>query len=680
LEGKERAGILHSPSFFERLSFSLSFSFRSGMTSLLISMGEEGAAGVAAGVALGLCLSEALRRQQQPGGELRSEAGYPLWLLLALCLAAAAAAWQLFPRPRRRVGDAAKQPASAVLPPAGAGKGAETKEGGGLPLFAAKKYGKSDAGPPSDSESSAETSSSSEQLPPPGAGADSGEADSSLGGDPFVGNDKPRRQRSSSDPVWPILHGGDERQAPRSLSAAVGSPAQPRRSAIRLSYGGSMEEEDFRAAWGGHFPIESVGSSSGSTGSLPSAGSLRVSPGAYGPANEAAESAQPGSRSPLLNSSMERPIVIEKPNLHGLAQTEAAPDVHNEYEIVYSRPSAVTKLHWQGKPHTVLIISKIFDPTITPIVSSMAAYLAEAHGISVCVERAIHEQLPHLLCCEEIDGDLEHVVDLVIVLGGDGTLLHVNSLFGGASCPPVMAFAMGSLGFLAPFNIDHFQDQLDTLLDGEECHITLRSRLQCSHFRATVADGATPEAGTEDKSDRQPKLGSHVPMHPKHELADSVDALNEVVIDRGKSGFLTHLLLYINNRFVTAIQADGIIIATATGSTAYSLSANGSLVHPSVGCILLTPICPHTLSFRPMVLPPSSTIRIQVPLSAHRNSSPSAAFDGRHQRELAPGDAISVRLSRNTFPSITRETQMSDWIETVVRNLNWNRRVQQKEK
>ncbi|CAI0450138.1 unnamed protein product [Linum tenue] len=119
----------------------------------------------------------------------------------------------------------------------------------------------------------------------------------------------------------------------------------------------------------------------------------------------------------------------------------------------------------------------------------------------------------------------------------------------------------------------------------------------------------------------------------EYETEEPILVLNEVTIDRGISSYLTNLECYCDNSFVTTVQGDGLILSTTSGRTAYSLAAGGSMVHPQVPGILFTPICPHSLSFRPLILPENVTVRVQVPFNSR---SPAwASFDGKDRKQLA---------------------------------------------
>ncbi|KAI9219962.1 ATP-NAD kinase-like domain-containing protein [Blastocladiella britannica] len=152
--------------------------------------------------------------------------------------------------------------------------------------------------------------------------------------------------------------------------------------------------------------------------------------------------------------------------------------------------------------------------------------------------------------------------------------------------------------------------------------------------------------------------------------------LNELVVDRGPSAYMSQLELFGDERHLTTVQADGLVVSTPTGSTAYSLSAGGSIVHPEVQAVLVTPICPHTLSFRPMLLPDGMEIKVCVP-GGSRNTA-WASFDGRHRIELKQGDFVSITASKYPFPTICHQDQSRDWFHSLARCLHWNERQRQK--
>jgi len=229
--------------------------------------------------------------------------------------------------------------------------------------------------------------------------------------------------------------------------------------------------------------------------------------------------------------------------------------------------------------------------------------------------------------------------DLVLTLGGDGTVLFTSWLFQ-RIVPPVLSFSLGSLGFLTTFEYEKYKLHLNKIMGDEGMRVNLRMRFTCTVFR----DG---------------------------EEGEQFEVLNELLIDRGPSPYVSNLELYGDNELLTVVQADGCIFSTPTGSTAYSLSAGGSLVHPDLPAILLTPICPHTLSFRPMVLSDTMLLRVAVP----RNSRATAycAFDGKGRVELKHGDYVTISASQYPFPTVMKTG--NEWFDSVSRTLQWNTRA-----
>lgn len=240
--------------------------------------------------------------------------------------------------------------------------------------------------------------------------------------------------------------------------------------------------------------------------------------------------------------------------------------------------------------------------------------------------------------------------DLVLTLGGDGTVLFTSWLFQ-RIVPPVLSFSLGSLGFMTTFEFEKYKQHLNRVMGDDGMKINLRMRFTCTVHRAS-------------------RRSKH-PDAPLPEEPEQFEVLNELVIDRGPSPYVSNLELYGDDELLTVVQADGCIFSTPTGSTAYSLSAGGALVHPDIPAILLTPICPHTLSFRPMVLSDTMALRVVVP----RNSRATAycAFDGKGRLELRQGDHVTITASQYPFPTVTRTD--NEWFDSVSRTLRWNVRA-----
>ncbi|MCJ1374424.1 NAD(+) kinase [Loxospora ochrophaea] len=244
--------------------------------------------------------------------------------------------------------------------------------------------------------------------------------------------------------------------------------------------------------------------------------------------------------------------------------------------------------------------------------------------------------------------------DLVLTLGGDGTVLFTSWLFQRV-VPPILSFSLGSLGFLTNFAFSSYKSSLGRIMGDTGMRVNLRMRFTCTVYRANL--------GRKGESKGEPEMVE----------GEQFEVLNELVIDRGPSPYVSNLELYGDNELLTVVQADGCIFSTPTGSTAYSLSAGGPLTHPSIPGIILTPICPHTLSFRPMVLSDSLLLKVCVPKNSR--STAYASFDGKGRVELRRGDCVQVEAGRYPFPTVVGEHGTGgEWFESVRRALRWNTR------
>lgn len=322
---------------------------------------------------------------------------------------------------------------------------------------------------------------------------------------------------------------------------------------------------------------------------------------------------------------------------------------------------ASQRLTWYKPPLTVLVIKKVRDASvISPFIQLVQWFLVEKRMV-VFVESAVMDdpllvQNPgfgnikdRLMTFSENKDDLTDKIDFVVCLGGDGTLLYASSLFQ-QSVPPIMAFHLGSLGFLTPFKFEDFRTQVTHVLEGHAA-LTLRSRLRCILIKKE-----------EELQNMDPSTNQLV--------------LNEVVIDRGPSPYLSNIDLYLDGKLITSVQGDGLIVSTPTGSTAYAVAAGASMIHPSVPAVMVTPICPHSLSFRPIVVPAGVDLKITV--SPDSRNTAWVSFDGRKRQELCHGDSLSVNTSIYPIPSICAQDQISDWFDSLAECLHWNVRKKQK--
>uniref|UniRef100_A0A2P2L4S6 NAD(+) kinase n=1 Tax=Rhizophora mucronata TaxID=61149 RepID=A0A2P2L4S6_RHIMU len=320
------------------------------------------------------------------------------------------------------------------------------------------------------------------------------------------------------------------------------------------------------------------------------------------------------------------------------------------------RSSNQISLKWESSPQTVLIMTKPNSISVRILCLEMVRWLREHKNLNIYVEPRVRSELlmessyfsfVQTWKYEQEISFLHTKVDLVVTLGGDGTVLWAASMFKGP-VPPVVSFSLGSLGFMTPFHSEHYRDCLDSVLRGP-ISITLRHRLLCHVIR----DAAKNE----------------------YESGEPVLVLNDVTIDRGISSYLTNLECYCDNSFVTCVQGDGLILSTTSGSTAYSLAAGGSMVHPQVPAILFTPICPHSLSFRPLILPEHVTIRVQVPFNSR--SSAWVSFDGKDRKQLMAGDALVCSMAPCPVPTTCQGDSTGDFLHSIHEGLHWNLRKTQ---
>ncbi|PLN76685.1 putative NAD+ kinase [Aspergillus taichungensis] len=269
-----------------------------------------------------------------------------------------------------------------------------------------------------------------------------------------------------------------------------------------------------------------------------------------------------------------------------------------------------------------------------------------------------------------------HRVDFAITLGGDGTVLYTSWLFQRV-VPPVLSFALGSLGFMTKFDFNDYQDTLSTAFR-EGVIVSLRLRFECTIMRSKPLPDNTPEKHR--KRDLVEELIGEEPDDTlTHQPDKVVQILNDVVLDRGPNPTMSSIELFGDDEHFTTLLADGVCIATPTGSTAYNLAAGGSLTHPDNPVILVTAICAHTLSFRPIILPDNIVLRMGVPYDARTSSW--ASFDGRQRIELHPGDYVTVSASRFPFANVLpprRGRRGDDWVHSISKTLNWNSRERQR--
>jgi NAD+ kinase len=230
-------------------------------------------------------------------------------------------------------------------------------------------------------------------------------------------------------------------------------------------------------------------------------------------------------------------------------------------------------------------------------------------------------------------------VDMVIVLGGDGTLIGMADCIGEAgSGIPILGVNFGSLGFLTEVTLPELYRSLESALSGRAF---LEERMM---LRATRSSGGDV-------------------------VAKSL-ALNDAVITKTARSRMIDLSVYVGDEFVTRVRADGLIIATPTGSTAYNMSAGGPIVQPTVDALILTPIAPHTLTNRPIVIPASASVRVQPNMDARDEVV--FTLDGQATFPIHPGDEIAVCRAPRPLRLIRPSTR--SYFEVLRTKLKWGER------
>lgn len=225
-------------------------------------------------------------------------------------------------------------------------------------------------------------------------------------------------------------------------------------------------------------------------------------------------------------------------------------------------------------------------------------------------------------------------LDCIFVLGGDGTFLSAVRWIGDQNIP-ILGIKFGEVGFLAEIAEENLYTAAETVLKGD---FILRARMRLS-----------------------------VEVRRQNETLAQETVLNDVVINRGALARLAHIETYIDDHYLTTYSADGLIVATPTGSTAYSLAAGGPVIHPAVPGIILTPICPFTLTNRPLIVPESANIKIRL---AKDSSDIILTFDGQKGLEINDRDEIVIQKGPHPIRLITLPDRQ--YFDILKNKLKWS--------
>lgn len=258
----------------------------------------------------------------------------------------------------------------------------------------------------------------------------------------------------------------------------------------------------------------------------------------------------------------------------------------------------------------------------------------EGKGVNVYVEKEIGDKID---CSNSVPAEeIPPMVDVILVFGGDGTFLGVARL----ACKygtPILGINLGGLGFLTEITVEEIYPMMERIMNGEY-EIEDRQMLRTSIHRENA------------------KIGNY-------------EVLNDVVINKEAVARIIDLGIYIDGNHVTTYKADGIILSTPTGSTAYSLSAGGPIVHPTLPVTIITPICPHTLTNRPLVV--SSEMKVEIKITTQEPDT-YLTLDGQIGIRLRTGDVIEVRKS-DTYVKLIK-SPFRDYFTILKTKLMWGER------
>lgn len=283
------------------------------------------------------------------------------------------------------------------------------------------------------------------------------------------------------------------------------------------------------------------------------------------------------------------------------------------------------------------IVSKSHLHKAVPVVLQIAEWLNN-RGVNVILESETASLAGSPSAYQTATRDeLPNQVELILTLGGDGTLIGMADRISEAGVDiPILGVNFGGLGFLTEITLSELYPSLQSVLDG-------------------TAD-----------FDKRMMLKSCITRAGQVFAKKTV--LNDVVITKGALARIVSLSVSIGKNFVTQVRADGLILATPTGSTAYNLSAAGPIVHPAIDALLLTPIAPHTLTNRPIVLPASEEIQVR-PLLNNTNEEAYVTFDGQSGFQLHGDDVVTVSHAGSHLRLVRASAR--SYFEVLRQKLNW---------
>ncbi len=279
------------------------------------------------------------------------------------------------------------------------------------------------------------------------------------------------------------------------------------------------------------------------------------------------------------------------------------------------------------------IIAKHTDPRAESIVSELAKWLGE-RGREVAFDR----ETAALLGRSDgvVRSKLPEYSDFLVVIGGDGTLLSAARVVGGTG-KPILGVNLGGLGFMTAVTLDELYPVLERILRGEA------------------------------EYDERMMLCVHV--HRLGERVADYTVLNDAVINKGALAKIVDIRVTVEQEYLATYKSDGLIISSPTGSTGYSLSAQGPIVYPTLHTLLITPICPHMLTLRPLLVPDDMTVRAEL---ISKGTDVFLTLDGQVGFGLREGDVVEVRKAKSTLRFI--RSPFKDYFAVLRTKLKWGER------
>jgi NAD+ kinase len=284
------------------------------------------------------------------------------------------------------------------------------------------------------------------------------------------------------------------------------------------------------------------------------------------------------------------------------------------------------------------VVVKPHQPDALETLCRLTQWLSERHINLVGLPEIEREQIEHETGCAvevAIDAELANQVDLMLVLGGDGTMIATARMIGDAEVP-VIGVNYGGLGYLAEFRIEELFTALESILGGD---YKLQKRVMLE-----------------------------VELRRGDEIVTKNRVLNDVVINKSALARIIEIETYLSGQFVNSFRADGLIVSTPTGSTAYNLSAGGPIVFPSMNAIVITPICPFTLSNRPIVVPDDSVIEVRL---MTEKEDVALTLDGQVGFPIEAADRVVIRKSETNFNLVQPKNR--NYFDLLRDKLRWGR-------